>query len=310
MTTAEQIRQTIQDITNLESAKKHFTVLSESLNGMRIELSEKTLQLSKEQDDIEKLEQLSVTALFHKVLGNKEEQLEKERQEYLELAMKLKELKQTIEISEFELNIVKEKALSSDKLVSQLEGLKTKRESEILQSNDASKATLLNVIKNMDNLHQFFDELTEAYNAGDKALQGAENTLAHLQEAIKYGEWDMLGQNQAGWGKQSAMDNALRSTYQTQQFLQVYNKELNDIGISDEMLNMRIESISNFTDMFFDNLISDWIIQKKIKSSFNHALSVRDKIALIQMNIKNSIEDTRGKIAELEKVKDKVVMEG
>lgn len=55
--------------TDLQAASTRFAALGE--------------QLKKEQVDVEKLEHLSLTGLFYSVLGSKEEQLDKQRQELL-----------------------------------------------------------------------------------------------------------------------------------------------------------------------------------------------------------------------------------
>jgi len=60
--------------TELQAASTRFSVLAS--------------QLEKEKVDVEKLEHLSLKALFYSVLGNKEQQLDKERQELLSEQLK------------------------------------------------------------------------------------------------------------------------------------------------------------------------------------------------------------------------------
>ena len=64
--------------------------LERDLQAVTIELQEQTTrlkalekQLKKEEVDVARLEKTSLTSLFQSVLGNREEQLEKERQELL-----------------------------------------------------------------------------------------------------------------------------------------------------------------------------------------------------------------------------------
>ena len=51
--------------------------------------------MRKEFEDIENLEKLGMKALFYKVLGSQEEQLEKERQEYLQASLKYDQVRKT-----------------------------------------------------------------------------------------------------------------------------------------------------------------------------------------------------------------------
>lgn len=309
MMTAQEIKETIQSLANLENAKKHYQLLNESLTTMRSELAAKSIQLSKEQDDIEELEKLSITSVFHKVLGNKEELLEKERQEYLVLAMKIKELKKSIELTEFEANVVKDKAMTSDQLVQKLEALKAKRLSEIINNNENTKDTILNVLHDIDDCNRYDAELKGAFAVGESCMQHAQMTMQKLQEAIKYGEWDMMGRNSADYSKRYALDQAAKSAYNTQRNLQMYNKELLDVGISDTLLNINFDAFATFTDTFFDNLITDWIVQKKIKNSYSQVKIVAEKISTIQTFIANKISENTSKITELEALKNKIVLE-
>lgn len=308
MTTAQDIKDTIQALAKLENAKKHYQLLSDSIANMRSELAEKSLQLSKEQDDIEELEKLSITSVFHKVLGNKEQLLEKERQEYLTLAMKIKELKKSIELSEFESNVVKEKAMTSDQLLQNLEALKVTRLNEIINYNEASKGTMLNVLHDIDDCNRYSIELKEAHSVGESCMQYTQMTLQKLQEAINYGEWDMMGQNTADYSKRMALDQAARAAYNAQRNLQIYNKELLDIGISDASLHINFDAFATFTDTFFDNLITDWIVQKKIKNTYAQVKDITEKISNIQSYIVNKIAENESKISDLEALKDKIIL--
>jgi hypothetical protein len=306
--TAEDIKQTIAEIVKLENAKKHFEVLNNSITEMKNELAQRTVELSKGQDDIEKLEKLSMASIFHKVLGNKEEKLEKERQEYLTLALKLKELKQSISLSEYEAEIVKEKALTSDQLNQKLSGLKALREKEIIDFNEPSKATLLNILKEIDACHKFQVELNEAFEAGENAKEAVHLTAKHLSQAMQFGEWDMIGHNSASYSKHGAIDDAARAANQAQKTLRIYNKELADIGVQDNLLSINVQTFSSFTDVFFDNLITDWIIQNKIKTTLRNVQMTSEKIALIQQDIKLNYVNAGSKLKELMELKDKAVM--
>jgi hypothetical protein len=306
--TAIEIKKTIEELVQMQSVVKHFEILKASIVEKQNELAIKRNELDKEQDDIEALEKLSVTSIFHKVLGNKETQLEKERQEYLALAMKVKELNKTIELSEFELSIVEKKYQNNEILKQKLESLKTQRAEEIINHNESSKATLVNLMKESDDLTKFIKELKEAFDAGEIALKRGQTTLSHLNEAIHYGQYDMMGHNSADYSKHSHLDRATEHAYHTQQALQLYNRELLDVGVSDKYLHLNVESFDRFTDTFIDNLISDWIIQNKIKNTYNVLDSLVDKISLIQQSIQSSVGKHQEKLLEIRKAIDHLLV--
>src|SRR5215208_782269 len=60
-------------------------------------------QLGKEQEDVTRLEKSNIVSLFHTILGNKEEKLERERQEQLAAQLSLEGCKKEIEALKKEL---------------------------------------------------------------------------------------------------------------------------------------------------------------------------------------------------------------
>ncbi len=307
MSTQQQIKETIKAIANLESVKSHFQVLEDSINKMKDELSNKTSDLSKEQDDIDKLENITISSVFHKVMGNKEEKLEKERQEYLALALKVRELKKTIELSEFEKGVLEKKVLQMDAHKANLEQLKTTRLNEIIQYNAPEKAMLVALLEEEDSLSKYNAQIEEAFNAGSQAYENCGRTLQLLQAAIEYGEMDMWGSDIHSYSKHDALNKAEDAAYHTQVALNIYAKELQDVGISDQHLHLNITTLANFTDVFFDNLITDWIIQNKIKNSFNIVQGLHDKIHLIQQSLKVPVKKNDARLAEITSQREQIL---
>lgn len=299
--TSELIKEKLEKLTKLEIALKHSDSLKQSLESMQSELSNLYAIQLKELEDVEKLEQVNISSLFHKVLGNKEEQLDKERQEYLTVTLKIKELKKSIDLNQFELGLVEKKVLESHQLKIELNTLKEIREKEIIDNNHDSRPTLMNLHSVHDGLIIKKNEIVEAHNQGRVALGAVEVVLKNLNEAIQNGEWDMYSKTSYhDYYKHKALDRAAEESYKAQIELSKFNKELLDVGIYEQTFHLNLNQISKFTDMFFDNLISDWIIQKKIKNSFATVDSVRDKIKLILDTLEAEFKDVN---AEIEKVK-------
>jgi hypothetical protein len=309
---AAAIKSTIEEITRLDTAKKHHDLLVNSVKEMQAELAGMTLQLSEELEDIEKMEKLSVKSVFHKILGNKEEAIEKERQEYLALSMKIKELKKSIELSEYEITVVAKKAADAQALVHKLDELKKEREAELLTHPTSITAALKTILGGIDEYHRYIAELKEAHVAGQNVLKATSNTKAHIEEAINYGEWDMMsGRMQSTMyehQKHSAMDRAVDAAYNSQQYIQIFNKELADIGIKDQ-LYFKINTVSKFGDVFLDNLISDWIVQNQLKNTYNHVEVVENKVNILLQTINNEVDKSQKAIDELFKDKDTILLQ-
>jgi hypothetical protein len=306
--TIEEIKNTIEALAKLEAVKRHDEMLRSSIVTMQQQLAEKTNQLSEEQDDIETLEKLNISSIFHKIMGNKEEKLEQERQEYLALAMKIKELKKSIELNEYELNIIQQKVLDSETQKQRLIELKAIRQEEILTHNEEDKGVLSSLLQEGDELIKFNAEIREANDAGINTSNHCRNTLNFLAEAIKSGQLDMAGVDMMSYSKHQSLDRATEAAYYTQQYLKTYTKELLDIGISDRLLHLNVDSFSNFSDVFFDNLITDWIIQNKIKNTYNSVELVYDKIQLIQQSLQAAVEKNNSRLLEIESLKSNILL--
>ena len=74
---------------DLQATKTELREESEKLAGLKS-------QLDKEKVDVEKLEGTSLTSLFYSVLGSREEQLEKERQELLAAQLSYQQTKRQL----------------------------------------------------------------------------------------------------------------------------------------------------------------------------------------------------------------------
>ena len=102
----EQKRLKVKLEQDLHAVEKEYLEKSTRLETLRT-------QLDKEKVDVEKLERTSLTALFYSVLGSREQQLEKERQELLSAQLLYQQTKHQVDFLERE----------SDRLLHQLEEL-------------------------------------------------------------------------------------------------------------------------------------------------------------------------------------------
>lgn len=307
--TAQEIKNAIDRIAALEAAKKHHELLTTSLIQLRLELEDLTFQQSKELDDIEHLEKMNVSSVLQSILGRKEDQLDKERQEYLAVAMKIKEIKKTIELTEYEARVLEDKVQNQVQLKQKLDTLKQKREVEILNFDGQARVALQNTIQKIDNCSRSIAELNEAYLAGQQAIQAVEQVQAHLQDAVKWGEWDMYGGNRGNdYRKHDAIDQATNASYMANQKLMVFKKELLDVGLNEEEIHLEIAKFSRFSDIFFDNLVTDWIAQKKIKNVIFAVTGEKEKIVTLIQNVNATLSKVKADKAELEALKDSIIL--
>lgn len=277
--TQSKIHETIAEIKKLRSIEKHFASTNEQLQQAYNDLDKTEDLLISELKDVEKLEKMSVKSLFYNVLGSKEKQLEKERQEYLQASLKHKELKKSIEVLEYEHKIISSKVQEISGLEADLEKLKKNRMQEIMVTNSKQRIKITGIHKQMDENRAVAEELHQAHQAGKAALNALSVVLKHLKDAVKWGNWDMMNDGSYyGQMKHGAMDRAVHAAQQAQHSLRIFDRELVDVNIEQTQLNINLSGFSKFMDIFFDNIISDWVVQQKIKNAYNSVDATYDKI--------------------------------
>lgn len=304
------IQQTIEEIRQIDNVNRRVKESEKELSEASIILNKLSLSMDKELTDLEEMESMSMKAVFYKVLGSKEEQLEKERQEYLQASLKFNEQKDKIELLEFELGILNKKLRSKDQLITNLARLKKQRENEILNSSPQKANELLNISRTVDNNILKQRAITEALNAGKKCLATISEIISEMKNAQHWGKWDMYGGRgrQAGYRKHSSIDRAKNLANIANHELRKFMRELQESGEYVEGFQINIEGFSSFMDMFFDNLITDWIMQQKIVNSLNMMHSNHDKIARILNSIQHKLESLEQENAQLKVDYDSVLL--
>lgn len=306
----KEIKTTLEEYESLRNVESHINEIEAKLADSYDKLKEMGMILDKELNDIETLEGLSLKGLFYKTLGNKEDQMNKERQEYLQASLKYKEHKKEIELMEFERNLLRKKLNNLPALKRKLEELKKKRKHEILTSPHINlRNEFQEILRKIDTSITLNKELEEAIEEGEKAVKLLSVVSAHLKKAGNWGQWDMAGKNRRGaYMKHQSIDKALKELPRAQHQLNIFARELNDLGENNVDFKLNMVQFNRFTDFFFDNLISDWIIQQRIKSTINNIESTKDHAKRILLNLKQEKEHNDERYASLNVEKNRFLL--
>lgn len=305
-TTSDRIQQLIKDLTLADKTERHFIELKGAYNQKLAEYEALSSNVEKELEDVRELEKLSIKGLFYKALGNNEAQIEKERQEYLMASLQQRGLNKELELDCYELDLLTKRLDDVKIKQAELGVLKQTREKEILSDpTDAMQATLRKLLGNIDDLYQRQIEIQEAWKMGEEVIALFVNSLNHFSKATNWGKWDMAGGT--GIFKKSSIDYGLEDAYRASALLARYKKELADIDMIYNGLNLQLGQVNTFMDIIFDNLISDWIVQKRIKNAIATIEAVFDKVKLIQHNVMAEEVKVKAKIEEILRQKNQIL---
>ena len=106
-------------------------------------------------------------------------------------------------------------------------------------------------------------EIGEAIVAANDALDRLERAADKLDDTRRWGMVDMLGGGfVTSLLKYRGIDDAQDAINAAKRALQVFVGELDDVeGVG---LNVELGGLLQFTDLFLDNVIADWIAQRRI----------------------------------------------
>lgn len=294
----QEIKETLHEVKNLLKLENHIKDLNNQLAEALSIQKKVEYTIDKELEDIEKLEGGSVKSLFHNILGSKEEQLEKERQDYLEASLKLKEINNRIKIIEYEKSLISNKTVKLKELNIKLEKLKSLRKNEILKGNDEIKNQLITLIEDIDYCVILNKEIGEASIEGSKSIKILNVVLSYLKQANDWGTWQQ-NNRRSQIQKNRSIDYAINNLSKAQVQLDTFLKELRDLGTNQVSLELSKIQFNQFTDFFFDNLISDWIIQQRIKNTMNNVESVLSKVQRIVLSLNEEEKINKEKLKKL-----------
>jgi uncharacterized protein (DUF1810 family) len=270
-----------EKVKNCEKLQSTLKNTKESLYKETLKLEELKEQLNREALDVKKLEGLTITSLFHSILRDKDDQLDKERQELLLAKLKYDECNNSVN-SLKELIAKYESALHDyDNCENQYENLIVEKKRLIFGMNDKTKLNLINITEELANIKSNIKELKEAIAAGKAVENELEYVVSSLESAENWGTWDMLGGGIfATASKHSKIDEANDHAFIAQNLIRKFQTELKDVNIGAD-LSLNVGSFNTFADYFFDGLISDWVVQSQIQETLQNVIEVSNSVQLV-----------------------------
>lgn len=279
----------------------------DDLTNKTAKLRELNIIMGKEGNDLKKLESLSLTGLFHSILGSKEEQLEKERQEFLAAKLKYDEAEKAIKGLEAEISKTVQNLTAYEGLDVQYERIMKEKENYILECEDENSSMLMDLVEKLAELKSNIKELEEAVFAGNLVKEKLQYMIASLKSAGNWGTWDMLGGGFLATAvKHSKIDEARSYASSVQQHLQGFRHELEDVNTYVD-LSVNIGSFETFADYFFDGLISDWIVQSRINDTLNNTLRMEENVDNIMAELHRKLDEVKKESISVEKERSYLV---
>ena len=273
-----QLKEAEDNLNMIINAERRLKIIDGEIDIVEHDIHAQGKRMNEELGDVQRLEKNGISSLFKKVLGDHEQQLEKERQEYLQEVLSYNSFIDELEVLKFEQNILltkvgrrKEIENIHKLLVAEKERVIKKRYPKI--ADELKKADALIAGGN-----QVVKEIEEAIKSGKDVLQHLNLMIKNLKYVKQWGLYRMQGKGRySSYEKKGYVDKAQKLVGIVQVKFNIFEKELQDL-YSDYDLNMDNYHFKAFVDNFYDGLITDWIIVKKLQVALNGTVAATHKV--------------------------------
>ncbi len=292
--------------------KKRLEAMLQELRSQQAPLRKKAVELEqlmlREQKDVDRLEGHSLAAFFYHAVGKMEEKLEDERREFYAARVKYDACRRELEAIDQDIESTEEDLADLADCEARYAQAKENKRKAISAADLPEARELLakeEILAAMETQEQ---ELWEAIAAGTEALRTTADILQCIESAKDWATFDLLGGGLlADLAKHDKLDEAQKDVEQLQVQLQRFNKELSDVEIRAN-LQLTIEKMLKFADVFFDGIFADAAVLDHIKQSHSQVEHTREQILTILRSLQDEVETVRGKCQKLEKEVDALIL--
>lgn len=237
--------------------------------------------LEKEQADVDRLEEGSLSAFFYNVMGKMDEKKAKEESELYAARLKYQNAVRELEQARSELECCRKELDTLLGCEERYANLFREKTAAIKKAGGASAEKILRLEERGAYLQNQKRELQEAISAGQIALECTDRILESLGSAEGWGTWDLFGGGFiADMAKHSHLDDAQAMVEELQTQLRRFRTELADVTISADF-QISIDGFLRVADYLFDGIFADWAVLDKINRSQEQVYNTRNQICTV-----------------------------
>lgn len=270
-------------------------------------------QLTKEQQDVVQLGKFSFINKIKEWTGKWDEQMEKEMAEVAEVELQYNEAAKTVTDMEAEVGRLREAMKNPEFAYIDEDWADFLKEKEtwIRQNDSVANATLQKIADDRVRVRSMFREIEEARDAGNKAIRALDAALDKLGSAEGMSMWDTF----LGGGlivsalKYSEINSSDDLVHRAQRALRHFETELMDVqNVATESFKVNNNDIFTFTDVFFDNIFSDWMVHSRITDAKSKLNGVLQDVRRVQDQLTRKRDEMKHELEQLD-VREKEIIE-
>lgn len=273
-------------------------VLQKQLQLLQADLQQRKAQqdtlyeaLLKEESDVDRLQRFSWAKLYYDLLNRREAQLTKEQAEAEAALSRYESVREYVTDLEGCINELTQKLepfthlqTGYDKLIEQKTGFLLVQQGAVYEQYKGHLLALEQADKHVQ-------EMREAHSAGLKALEEVLQLRKLLDEALNWGNWDMwAGSVMSSMMKHQKLDAVRQQSRWVNLALQRFQAEYADVHRTMEADWQFDDNLTRFVDIFFDNFLTDWSVQRRIEQANQDAQMLEERLVVVIKQIKADVE--------------------
>ncbi|RJL32457.1 hypothetical protein [Bailinhaonella thermotolerans] len=259
----EAVRRARERVRRHGDLSRRREVVSDQLATVTQRLVELEAQLASEQRDVDRLEGRSLVGMLSALTGGKEERLIRERAEADAARIKVEgERGRALQLTE-DLRRINAELVTLEHARQEYDGALARKEEAVRASGDPRAAHLAEVAERLADTRGDLREYGEALAAGQQAKTAVATVLRALGRARGWSVGDMVGLGFADMAEHGHLAHADRAAWEAQRALDVFTRELADVGVAAQVLMPPVDT-RWFADVFFDNVITDALRHQRI----------------------------------------------
>lgn len=301
----------LDDLRERIAVRRHNQSVLENLrlkeSGLICEVHKRREQLNKEQNDVDRLERVSLASVLAAIRGDKEEQIEREKAEALVARLHLQEAERALADLQTEMRERQSLVDANADCEERYTALLREKEVEYRAKDPVLAAKLAEVEQQELGLITRRREVEEALGAGRQALSRLDGALDKLGSAQNWGVWDLMSDGIMGdIMKYQRLDEAQRQIETLSNDLRRFRMELEDISWA-ESFDLRPGGWMEFADYVFDNIFTDWMVQDRIERSRQDLGELWGRVQNLLRQLEREFLDIEAALRRLQQERDEAV---
>ncbi len=305
----KRVEELVERYQHEQLVKKRLEKVKKEIFKEQEELAHLQLKVEDEYADIVHLEKKGIRQFFVNILVNKEEQLKKERQDYLKAVLHLKDCRRMVKTLLDEKAHLESKMIDSEIILDKIERKIEAIDESILYEESIHLSELKLVNEELKKLLQLKVETREALEVAKMLQINFLDMIKALNAAKSTDNWGKYySEIQESKKNQKAnIDKAHGHAQEIKRLVTFLKGEIEDvIEVRDEF--RRTEAvIYQFNIAFYDHLLKDWIEASNLVETLTRSTSANANIIKMINALEGLIKNTEGEYSLLSKKKKMIL---